>query len=35
MDAERKKKHLDNRRAEAAQLEEDENITTLLECGIP
>jgi hypothetical protein len=35
MDVERKKKHLDNRRAEAAQLEEDEKITTLLECGIP
>jgi hypothetical protein len=35
MDAERKKRHLDNRRAEAAHLEEDEKITTLLECGTP
>jgi hypothetical protein len=33
MDAERKNKHQENRKAEAAQLEEDEKITILLECG--
>jgi hypothetical protein len=34
MDTERKNKHQENRKAEAAQLEEDEKITILLECGI-